>query len=219
MLKRIVFVCLLLAAATAAGQTRYISDEIPITLRTGPSLDNRIVRNLTSGDRVQVLDVDEDAGYTRVRVQSDGSEGWLLSRYLESEPVARDRLASAERELAAARSRVEELQARVGELEDELASAREQLSTTSAAKQDLTSELEDIRDASANALSIRDQNEELRRRLAESEHRINRLTMENAELASDSRQSWFMVGAGVLFGGILIGLIAPSLRRKRRSSW
>ena len=43
--------------------------------------------------------------------------------------------------------------------------------------------------------------------------------MENAALGGRSSQNWFIVGAGVLFGGIVIGLIAPSLRRKRRSDW
>jgi len=41
----------------------------------------------------------------------------------------------------------------------------------------------------------------------------------NGALSSRSRQNWFIVGAGVLSGGIVIGLIAPSLRRKRRSDW
>jgi SH3 domain protein len=38
-------------------------------------------------------------------------------------------------------------------------------------------------------------------------------------LSGRNNQSWFLVGAGVLFGGVVIGLIAPSLRRKRRSDW
>lgn len=219
MLQRLVFVCLLLTALTAAGQTRYISDDIPITLRTGPSLDNRIVRNLSAGVRVEALESDEESGYSRVRVANDGTEGWVLTRYLSPEPIARERLAAAQRELASARSRVAELEAQVASITQDLAQTREQLDTMASANKDVSSELQDIRTASANAVALRDQNETLRQRLAEADQRINRLTMDNTELASDSRQSWFMVGAGVLFGGILLGLVAPSLKRKRRSSW
>lgn len=219
MLQRIMLLCLLGVALPAIGQTRYISDNIPVTLRTGPSLENRIVRNLSAGVRVEALETDEDSGYTRVRVASDGTEGWVLTRYLLQEPIARDRLAVAERELATARSRIAELEAQVAALGEELDAARGQLKDVTATSKEITTELQDIRAASANAIELRDQNDELRRRLAEADHRINRLTMEQTELASDSRRTWFMAGAGVLLAGMVIGLVAPSLRRRRRSSW
>lgn len=217
-LQRLAFACLLLTTSAAFGQTRYISDDIPITLRSGPSLENRIVRNLSAGVRVEVLGVNDDESYTQVRL-ADDTDGWVLTRYLTAEPIARDRLAAAERNLTAAESRIDELEAQAAVLTDELALAREQLDSMSSTNSEVTSELQNIRSASANAIALRDQNEELRRRLAETDQRINRLTMDNAELQSDSRQNWFMVGAGVLFGGFLIGLIAPSFKRRRRSDW
>jgi SH3 domain protein len=84
----------------------------------------------------------------------------------------------------------------------------------------MRSELTDIRSAAANALTIRDQNENLRRQVAELTTQVDAASMEIAQLESSSRQNWFIVGAAVLFGGIVIGLIAPSLRpRRRKSSW
>lgn len=219
MLRSAALVCLLLLSVAAFGQTRYISDSIPITLRTGPSLENRIVRNLSAGVRVEVLRVDEESGYTQVRVASDGTEGWVLTRYLQSEPIARERLAAAEGALATARERVQELEVQVAALTEELARTREELDATATANKDISRELQDIRSASSNVLALRSQNEQLRQRVSEAEERINRLAMENTELASDSRQSWFLVGAGVLFGGILIGLVAPNFKRRKRSSW
>lgn len=219
MLRSAALVCVFLISVSAFGQTRYISDSIPITLRSGPSLENRIVRNLSAGARVEVLGVDEASGYSQIRLVSDGTEGWVLTRYLQSEPIARERLAAAERNLNAARERAQELESQVAALTDELTRTREELETTRTAHKDASAELQDIRSVSSNALAVRDQNEQLRRRVVEAEERINRLAMENTELASDSRQSWFLVGAGVLFGGILIGLVAPNFKRKKRSSW
>jgi SH3 domain protein len=83
----------------------------------------------------------------------------------------------------------------------------------------VSSELAEIRTASANVVEIRDQNESLRQRLNDREQDVDRLTIENSALARRSNQNWFIVGAGVLFGGVVIGLIAPSVRRKRRSDW
>ncbi|HEX6994115.1 MAG TPA: TIGR04211 family SH3 domain-containing protein [Gammaproteobacteria bacterium] len=219
MLRSAALVCLFLVSAAAFGQTRYVSDNIPVLLRTGPSLEHRILRQLSAGVRVEVLAVDEENGYTQVRIAGDGTEGWVETRFLQAEPIARERLAVAERNLTAARERVQELEAQVAALTEELARTRSELDTTKATNSEISTELQDIRNASSNVLAIRDQNEQLRSRIAEAEERINRLAMENTELASDARQSWFLIGAGVLFGGILIGLVAPNFKRKKRSSW
>jgi len=217
MMRSAALACLFLVSAAAFGQARYVSDNIPVLLRTGPSLEYRIIRQLSAGVRVEVLG--EEKEYTQVRVAGDGTEGWLETRFLQSEPIARERLAAAERNLTAARERVQELEAQVAALTEELARTRSELDATKATNSGLSTELQDIRNASSNVLAIRDQNEQLRRRVAEAEERINRLAMENTELASDARQSWFLIGAGVLFGGILIGLVAPNFKRKKRSSW
>jgi len=68
-------------------------------------------------------------------------------------------------------------------------------------------------------LTIRDQNESLRRRNNELELRVEALTRGSAELASRANREWFLLGAGVLVAGIVLGLVIPSLRRKRRTDW
>jgi SH3 domain protein len=80
-------------------------------------------------------------------------------------------------------------------------------------------ELTSIRTASANVVEMRDQNTSLQQRLVQRDQEVEQLTAENARLAARSNQNWFVVGAAVLLGGMVIGLIAPSLRRKRRSDW
>jgi SH3 domain protein len=209
---------LLFACGVAHAQTRYVSDDLTITLRTGPSTQNAIIRNLTSGDSVQVLEEIEEEGYSRVRA-GDGTEGWVISRYLQPVPTAALRLAEAERDLAAARQRVGSLEAEVAELGGSLQQSEAQLSEAQSSGASMSDELADIRSAAANAIAIRDQNESLRRRVAELSADVDLVAMENAELSSRNRQNWFIVGAAVLFGGVVIGLIAPSLRPRRRSSW
>ncbi len=76
----------------------------------------------------------------------------------------------------------------------------------------VSQELASIKTAAANVVEIRDQNESLRQKLIDRERQVEQLTAENAALSGRSSQNWFIVGAGVLFGGIVIGLIAPSLR-------
>lgn len=209
----------LLCAAASHAQTRYVSDRILVELRRGPSTEYLILRNLESGTEVQLLEQDEAQGYSRVRVVDQGTEGWILTRFLSAEPVARVRLSSAERNLATARERVAALEAQVGELSADLAATRTELEQTRGTQASVSQELADIRTAAANVVEIRDRNTSLQQRLIEREREVDVLTTDNARLASRNNQNWFVVGSAVLLAGIVVGLVAPSLRRKRRSDW
>ncbi len=212
-------IAVLLFAAVANAQTRYVTDRTIVELRRGPSIEYLILRNLEAGEAVEVLEQDSETGYSRVRVRDQGTEGWILTRFLTAEPIARERLAVAERNLAAARERVTSLEQQVTELSGELGATRASLEDLTANHEGVSKDLADLRAASANVVEIRDQNASLRQRLIQREREVEELTAQNSQLSSRNQQNWFVVGAGVLFGGIVIGLIAPSLRRKRRSDW
>ena len=209
--------CLLFAVA-AHGQTRYVSDKLSVELRRGPSTEYLILRNLDSGAAVEVLEQNGE-GYSRVRVPDQGTEGWVLTRFLSTETSARDRLAVAERSLSNSRGRVTELEQQAAALTSEVSKTKTELEQTRANHGQVSQELASIKTAAANVVEIRDQNESLRQKLIDRERQVEQLTAENAALSGRSSQNSFIVGAGVLFGGIVIGLIAPSLRKKRRSDW
>jgi SH3 domain protein len=203
----------------AQAQTRYVTDRTIVELRRGPSTEYLILRNLEAGERVEVLEQNEEQGYSRVRVADEGTEGWILTRFLSAEPIARERLAVAERNLASARERVTTLEAQNEELTRDLATTRTELAQARANHGTASRELADIRTAAANVVDIRDQNTRLQQRLVQRDSEVEQLTADNARLAGRTNQNWFIVGAAVLLAGIVIGLVAPSLRRKRRSDW
>lgn len=99
------------------SDTRYISDETAITLREDKGVSAPVAALLKSGAKVQLLEADAASGYSRVKV-APGREGWVLTRYLSTEPAARERLADALTELS-------EQQAAVRKLESENARLRE----------------------------------------------------------------------------------------------
>jgi SH3 domain protein len=206
-------------AAGAAAQTRYVSDRTIIELRRGPGTEFLILRNLEAGEEVQVLEQNQEAGYSRVRVVDQGTEGWILTRYLTAEPIAREQLTVAERNLATARERVTALEAQVAELGAELAAERGELEKTRESHGTVSQQLADLRTAAANVVEIRDENTRLEQQIVERNRQVEELTADNARLAGRHDQNWFIVGAAVLLGGIVIGLVAPTLRRKRRSDW
>jgi SH3 domain protein len=202
----------------AHGQTRYVTDRTIVELRRGPSTEYLILRNLEAGERVEVLE-QNGQGYSRVRVADQGTEGWILTRFLIDEPIARERLATAERNLSGARERVSALEAQNQELTRDLATTRTELEQSRASHATVSRELADLRTAAANVVDIRDDNTRLAQSLGQRDRQVEQLTADNARLAARNNQNWFVVGAAVLLVGVVIGLVAPTLRRKRRSDW
>jgi SH3 domain protein len=219
MTARIVAVACLLCASLAHGETRYITDKLSIELRRGPGNQYLITRTLDAGLAVDVLEQTPD-GYSRVSVpDGQGVEGWVLTRFLTTDRSARDRLAVAERTASDARARSAELERQVGELTTRLGDTKTELDHTRENHDHVSRELSSIKTAAANVVEIQEQNESLRQKLVDRDRQVEELTVVNGVLSGRNRQNWFVVGAAVLLGGIVIGLIAPSLRRKRRSEW
>jgi SH3 domain protein len=198
----------------------YVSDDLLVPLRTGPSVRHAITRNLPSGTAVEVLERTPDEEYARIKVLDDrGSEGWALNQYLTAQPIAEDRLETSERSLAAARDRLTELETQLALATAELESTRSRVGELDAAHVNLSSELATVRAVAADPISISQQNESLRRQLLEREQEVARLSTANAELERRTRQNWFIIGAMVLLAGVVLGLVLPGLKRRRRSSW
>jgi SH3 domain protein len=208
-----------LLAATGQAQTRYVTDRTNLEIRRGPTTEHAILRWLEPGNEVQVLEQDQQSGWSRVRVVDEGTEGWILTRFLMDEPAARDQLTAAQRNLAAARERVAALEAQARELGTNLGATRVELEQARSGHATASRELADLQTAAANVVEIRDQNTSLQQRLIESERAVEDLTAERSRLAGRNSQNWFIVGASVLLAGIVIGLVAPTLRRRRRSDW
>lgn len=210
---------LLLAAAAAQAQQMYVTDELVITLRTGPSTQNTVTANLQSGDAVEVLEQDAEAGYSRVRVLDSGAEGWVLTRYLMEKETAQRQLAETTRALAAARSNIVSLEAELAERGAALSASQSALNAAETSRQSVSAELSDIREASKNAIELRNRNDSLRQQNIELSSQRDALLAEANRLSSRTRQNWFVVGSLVLAFGIVIGLVAPSLRSRRSSKW
>ena len=217
--RSIAAVLLALAGTLAHAQRMYVTDELVITLRTGPSTQNTITANLNTGEAVDVLEEDAEAGYARVRVVDGGQEGWVLTRYLMTEPTADTRLAITTQELDAATAKIAALESELARLEAMLAESRSELDAALTSHRAVSSELDDIRAASADVIELQSRYESLRQRNIDLTTEVDALVTETSRLGSRSRQNWFVVGSLVLAFGIVIGLVAPSLRARRRSNW
>jgi SH3 domain protein len=208
---------LCLSAGLAQAESRWVTDEFEVMLRTGKSTSQSILRQLKSGTQVEVLEEDKAEGYTRVRVGS--AEGWVLTRYLKRQPTAQlvlpdlqARLKKAEAERAALQQELTELKQSRQELQSQVGSLESNNSSVQA-------QLDKITKLSANTIKVDEQNRQLKQRLAENERQIDLLEVENSQLASRADREWFMIGGAVLTLGLILGLIIPRISWKKKSSW
>ncbi|MCW8128064.1 TIGR04211 family SH3 domain-containing protein [Microbulbifer halophilus] len=205
-------------AGALSGDTRYITDELRVPMRSGKGNQFRILdAGLPSGTRLALLEDAADEGWARVRTP-EGEEGWIRRQYLVDEPVAQIKLEKARADLARFEqmdlgSEVRRLQKVNGELESQLAAANEKSAQ-------LAGELEELKKLSADAVSLNKrhqkllhQHELLKQEQAMAEAEIQRLS------SSDTRR-WYMYGAASVGLGAILAMIAPYVRpRRRHSEW
>jgi SH3 domain protein len=210
--------CLLILTGNAMAETRYVSDTLEITMRSGKGTSFGITRMLRSGTPVEVLGVDKKSGYTQVRTNS-GKEGWVLSRFLMKGQAARDRLATAEKNLAELELENRKLTTAMATLNEEKGTLESTLQKLEGESRGVSQELAEIRRTASSALTIDSENKNMKGRMVSLERQLQTVQQENETLKDRTARDWFMVGAAVVLLGIIVGLIIPKIRFRKKSSW
>jgi SH3 domain protein len=104
----------------------------------------------------------------------------------------------------------------MGRTADELEQSKSALATD---KKLLQTELAQIKQAAADTLAIQERNQSLDKQLEVVSTDLDSAKQRNRALKERSERDWFIAGAGVLLGGIIIGLVIPKIRWKRRRGW
>lgn len=220
MFRYFILICgaLLLAQPLAAAETRYITDEFEVTMRSGTSTSNNIVRMLRSGDAVTLLEEDLASRYSLVET-SDNKKGYILTRFLMERPASRDSLQQLQ---TTYRQQLEQLQQQESDI-DRLMQALSQeqndneiLETTLRA---LEQELSEIQNASADTLNILERNTELETAVAQLVEEKNQLSLENTVLKDTTKMDWFMRGGAVSLIAFLVGILITRIRWRKQDSW
>jgi SH3 domain protein len=204
------------ALRAAEGDTMYVSDELLITFRTQPSNRSEIIRNLTTGTSMEVLEMPEGSEWARVRLQG-GREGWVRRQYLQNQPVAQDRLAAANRDVEQLTRTVADLRARLETVQEARSEAESSSESLDERVQTLTQELAEIRQVSASAIETAAENRRLTELNTRLRAELDELVEERDRLEADAEQRGLMIGGGLVLLGLILGVILKS--RPQRSAW
>ncbi|MDP1786688.1 TIGR04211 family SH3 domain-containing protein [Nitrosomonas sp.] len=218
---RILFACLLLISTQlSAKNIQYVSDELTIPMRSGPTTSHKILKFLTSGTMVDVLDVSDDKKHTRiVLIKDESKSGWVETRLLMSQPSAREQLIAANKSSQALKEKQATLKTELAELQKKNAEFQEVQSQLENKYLDLQNTLLKLRTNAAEPIRIADENDQLKQQLHYEQNKNIDLVKNNAFLADQNIKQWFMIGAGVSIGSLILGLLITRIRWKRRDSW
>ena len=214
---RLILTLLFLVSSISVAQARtvWVDDQIYLPLRSGAGTQYRIVQNaMPSGTPLEVLEVDND--YTRVRT-SRGNEGWVANQYLSDEPIAADLLEGVREELQRTRRKLNELQAELTEVTNERDNLRNEESNLSSRTEELQTELDRIKSVAADSLNLERRNRELVEENQKLSDDLEVLTAENHRLEANKESDFMLLGAGLVFGGVLLALIIPMLKPTRKT--
>ena len=191
--------CLLILSASqgALAQTRYVTDQFEIMMRTGQGNQFGIVRQLKSGTEVTVIE--QNADYTQVRLSS-GAEGWVLTRYLMDQPSGRD-------QVAALQLKYDQLKANFDQqVEQEI--------------QNLQKEIARLENLAKKPLELQQENAALKKQLEQQKERYLALAEESEVLKSPYKdRQWFVTGAFVVAASMIFGIILTRIPWQRKKRW
>ncbi len=206
-----------LVTPNAAAETAYISDKLTVPLRSGPSNGHRIVhQGLPAGTKMEIQQEDPGGVFVEI-VTARGTKGWIRKQYLTSQPIARDRLRAAQAEITRLQGTLNTQKSSLAELRKQSQASTDNSSRLGKELQDATKELERIKGISKNAIAEHAENQRLQELNARLRDELEDLTDDRDRLRSNVQQRWLMIGGGLVFAGLLLGVLLKS--RPRRSAW
>ena len=204
---------MLLTLRVSAESYVYITDQLDLPIRSDKSFGNNIIRLLPSGTELSLLQSTEDGW---AQIQFDDTIGWIKSFYLSPDPAAREKLKKLTRTYNANKLLISKLSGEKEELEGQLLSVKQENTDLIVQSSKSQAEKEHIEQIYQDALKLEHENEKLIQEKLQLKAELQ-LSVNNTQIQKDtSSRNWFIVGAIVLFFGMIIGFIVPGLLNRRR---
>jgi SH3 domain protein len=204
---------IILTFKVSAESFVYITDELDLPIRSDKNFGNNIIRLLPSGTELSLLQSTEDGW---AQIQFDDTIGWIKTFYLSSSPSAREELKKLTREHNSNTLLISKLSGEKEELEKKIQSLKNENIDLIVQSSKSQAEKEHIEQIYQDALKLEHENDKLVQENLQLKTEIQ-LAENNTQIQKDtSSRNWFIVGAIVLFFGMIIGLITPNLLKRRR---
>ncbi len=214
--KTFIIILTLWVSAVSAESFVFITDTVDLPMRSQSKIANNpsnIIRMLPSGTKLEFLSTTE-TGWTQVKFEND--TGWIISRYLTNNEPAMVQLKKLKRTHTANKLLITKQKLTNKKMQEEIKELKVSNTKLSIQSSKSKAEKEHIEQVYKDALKIEHLNEKLNSEIMQLKTEIQLLRNNDTAAKEASSRNWFIVGAIILFIGILIGVIFPKLTNQRR---
>lgn len=179
------------------AETRYVTDELQLSLYELINSQGKLLKRLSSGDELELLE--QEGLFAKVRTK-DGTEGWTKAGFLILEKPARTQLSELQQQYETLTSRLEQSEA-------ELKSARFELNDLKQQEQQANAELQDQLANTEGVVAALDKVQQENEALRTSQNRLDTAIPLN----------WGLIAAGICFFlGLAAGIVLFDYLSRRR---
>ncbi len=211
-LQRLVFLGIILMCFSANGfaESMYVTDQLKLTLRSGPSTEHKILAVVESGQKVEMLEPGEDWSMVR---NANGKEGYVLTRYLMLNPTHNVRLGQLQTKHKALMQQTATLLEENTRFRNESKKLKSTLGGNEKVLKKLRTDYDKLKAGSAEYIELKEKYKTVSGQLAEQTQRADALDKDLRAIEVNQYIKWFLAGSGVLLVGFIVGF---SARRQRR---
>lgn len=192
------------------AETMYVSDLLKLTLRTGPSTENKILAVIESGQMLDVLKSGEE--WSQVQMPN-GKEGWVLTRYLTPDETNNIKLEHLEAKHKNLMAQAADLLEENNKLKAENEKLRIDFDDNQKQMVKAQTDYETLKTQASEFLTLKSNYKNVASELAKQTAKAEKLEQQLTKLEQSYYIKWFLAGSGVLVVGFLIGF---STKRQRR---
>lgn len=201
MSKLILLSSILLSVILQANTTtRYVSDDLHTYIHSGPGTKYKIIGSVNAGERIKLIQKNAKGTYFQIK-DSKGRNGWISSKYVSKQASLKERLPKLE-------TQVTKLKAQLNSAKDNANKDKEGLEGS-------------LKSYKIQVTELQNTNSKLNEELQKVQALNRNLNAKLDTQKDDLLMRWFTYGGMVAGGGLLIGLILPSLipSRRKKARW
>ena len=199
---------------TKKNLNAYITDEFYVPVRSLPDTNGRVIhRGLKSGTVLQTIE--ENNGWSKIKTES-GLEGWVQTRHLTADPIAKVLLALAQQKNEQLKDLNKDLEEVINDEEPTKEIARQKIAELSLENERLVTQLKNSSLTSPNSRSMQNQIQSLvsQNNLLVQQNDVLKARLSNFE--KDDLYRSFLYGAIAVFLGTILAALVPRLKGRRR---
>lgn len=202
----------LLCALPLSAATWYVKPSAEVPVRSGQGSDFKILAVVPDGMTVELLE--EADPWARIRTPG-GTEGWLLKRYLTSEPPPSSIVATLQAEKDRLEKTCTEISRTHNELTTTYAQSEQQLSICRAERDEALNTYETLRHDTADVIAIQKRLADATRELQETRTKLTALEQEKSKQQRNTSLLWFLAGGLVMLSGWFLGMMTARSRKRK----